>query len=250
MSTKNVSFRAPTEKISKLDALAEITGHDRSFYLNEAIDQFLDVMNSHTRHIEQGLAEAEAGQLISHDEVIQAIQERRSHRLTPEAFLRNDFKDWPGDWEGDFDYVDGMLQRHDWGDYSHGNMQTRLMCWFADFKLDWHIWVIPSLTLQITPTRFRVPDVAIFNRNVRGESPAVTTAPLIVIEVLSPEDTMMHIAALEADYREMGVANIWIIDPGKERGWRCEREGWFNTEQFAVAGTDITLSLADLPSDD
>lgn len=47
MSKKNVSFLAPKEKISKLDALADVTGHDRSFYLNEAIDLFLD-LSEHT----------------------------------------------------------------------------------------------------------------------------------------------------------------------------------------------------------
>jgi hypothetical protein len=33
-----------------------------------------------------------------------------------QQYLNEDYKGWPDDWEGDFDYVDGKLQRHDWGD--------------------------------------------------------------------------------------------------------------------------------------
>jgi hypothetical protein len=39
--------------------------------------------------------------------------------LTPDEYLNGTFKEWPGDWEGDFDYVDGALVRHDWGDSPH-----------------------------------------------------------------------------------------------------------------------------------
>jgi hypothetical protein len=37
-------------------------------------------------------------------------------KLTPEAYLRDAHKIWPGCDEGDFDYVDGYVVRHDWGD--------------------------------------------------------------------------------------------------------------------------------------
>jgi hypothetical protein len=34
--------------------------------------------------------------------------------LSPDEYLKNAFKQWLGDREGDFDYVDGVLVRHDW----------------------------------------------------------------------------------------------------------------------------------------
>jgi predicted transcriptional regulator len=80
MSKKNVSFLAPEEKVSKLDALADVTGHDRSYYLNEAVDLFLDLSEHHTRRIEQGIADIETGRTSSHLHVSQAIQEQRSRR--------------------------------------------------------------------------------------------------------------------------------------------------------------------------
>jgi predicted transcriptional regulator len=81
MSKKKVSFLAPEDKISKLDALADITGHDRSFYLNEAVDLFLDLSEHHVRRIEQGIADIEAGRVCLHTEVLQTLQVMRQRRV-------------------------------------------------------------------------------------------------------------------------------------------------------------------------
>jgi Uma2 family endonuclease len=165
-------------------------------------------------------------------------------QLSPDEYLKGAYKDWPGDWEGDFDYLDGTLDRHDWGDYSHSTVDTQLVAWFAKYLREWHIRVLRSITLEITPTRFRVPDLVIFDRDTNAENFVRTSVPLVVIEVLSPEDTMMHVTDLEADYRKMGVENIWIIDPRQKTGWKCEREGWRRTELFLVPFTPISLNLA------
>ena len=167
-------------------------------------------------------------------------------QLTPEEYLHGVYKEWPGDWEGDFDYVDGQLQRHDWGDYPHSRMHSELLGWFGQHDRDWHIRVLPSLTLEITPTRFRVPDLVIFDRSINAETFTRRLAPLVVMEVLSPEDTMMHVAALDADYRQMGIRNIWVIDPRQKTGWNCQPSGWLRTETFALPGTPITLNLSNL----
>ena len=80
MPKKNVSFLAPEEKINKLDALAGVTGHDRSFYLNEAVDLFLDLAEHHAQRIEQGIADIEAGRVSDHSEILQALQTKRQRR--------------------------------------------------------------------------------------------------------------------------------------------------------------------------
>jgi Uma2 family endonuclease len=108
-------------------------------------------------------------------------------------------KGWDGDWEGDFEYLEGILQRHDWGDYAHALMHSQLLAALPKMGFGSKIYVLPSLTIQITPTRFRVPDIAIFDTLVRNEKPVVTTPPWVVIEILSPEDTFMNLDELVAD---------------------------------------------------
>jgi hypothetical protein len=37
--------------------------------------------------------------------------------LTPNEYLNDVYKKWPGDWEGDFDYVEGRLTMSEWSCY-------------------------------------------------------------------------------------------------------------------------------------
>jgi Uma2 family endonuclease len=130
-----------------------------------------------------------------------------------QQYLNEDYRDWAGDWEGDFDYVDGRLQRHDWGDLAHGEMHELLIGHLSERGKKSKIIVLPSFTLQITPTRFRVPDLVIFGADIPHKEITKTSVPLAAIEVLSPEDTLMHVADLVGDYLAKGVAHIWIVDP-------------------------------------
>jgi Uma2 family endonuclease len=163
--------------------------------------------------------------------------------LSPDEYLKNAFKQWLGDREGDFDYVDGVLVRHDWGDGPHARMHAQLMGVLT--LSEPCISVLPSLTLQITPTRFRVPDLVIYDHPDETEG-EMAMPPLVVIEILSPEDTILHVNSLEADYRQMGISNIWIIDPRTRSGWICEVDGWIRTTIFFVPGTSILIDLSSL----
>ncbi len=66
---KTVTFRASEEKISALDSLADAQKRDRSFLINEAVDQYLSLNEYHRDLIEQGLRQDAAGKSIAHEEV-------------------------------------------------------------------------------------------------------------------------------------------------------------------------------------
>lgn len=66
---KTVSFRTDSRKVEALDALAEAQDRDRSYLLNEAIDHYLDLQEYHRRLIEDGIRQADAGQVIPHSEI-------------------------------------------------------------------------------------------------------------------------------------------------------------------------------------
>jgi Uma2 family endonuclease len=161
-------------------------------------------------------------------------------------YLNEDYRGWPGDWEGDFDYVDGTLPRHDWGDLAHGEMHERLIGNFSQQREKSNIRVLPSFTLRITPTRFRVPDLVIFGGDIPHQEITKTSVPLAVTEVLSPEDTLMHVADLVSDYLAKGVAHIWIVDPRTRFGWDCRQSIWVRTDEFEIPDLPSTVKLADL----
>jgi len=65
----NVTFRMPEEKKLLLDELAAAQDRDRSYIINQALDNYLEVMKWQLAHIEEGLKQAEAGEFASDDEV-------------------------------------------------------------------------------------------------------------------------------------------------------------------------------------
>jgi RHH-type transcriptional regulator, rel operon repressor / antitoxin RelB len=77
---KPVSFRTPSTKLEKIDEIADAQQRDRSFVLNEAIDQYLDLQDYHRGLIEQGLRDAEAGRVHSHEEVGRLLAKQRASR--------------------------------------------------------------------------------------------------------------------------------------------------------------------------
>jgi predicted transcriptional regulator len=58
-----------SDKVEALDALAEALDRDRTYLLNEAVAAYLDVQEWQVRHIKASIRQADAGQLIDHQEV-------------------------------------------------------------------------------------------------------------------------------------------------------------------------------------
>ena len=78
-----------------------------------------------------------------------------------------------------------------------------------------------GLRVQVAATRYRVPDVTVLDRS-RPIEQIVTHPPLAVFEVLSPEDRLQRLKQKLEDYRMMGIAEIWVIDPQDSTFYRYE----------------------------
>jgi Uma2 family endonuclease len=94
-----------------------------------------------------------------------------------------------------------------------------------------------------------VPDIALCARSSKDKR-TVREAPLVIIEVLSPEDRINRYHQRIADYRAMGVKGIWVIDPENRSGWDCSTGNWIETTDFKLAPVYMNLTevLAKLES--
>ena len=70
MQRKKITFRAPNKKIKALDSLAKVRQCNRSFVLNEAIDEYLALNEQWKAQIKEGIRQADAGETVSHEEVL------------------------------------------------------------------------------------------------------------------------------------------------------------------------------------
>ncbi|MEG4851289.1 CopG family transcriptional regulator [Microcoleus sp. B5-D4] len=69
MSQENFTFLLDSEKKDALKAIATVTDRDLTYVLNEAIASYLEIYQWLLDEINKGVAEAEAGDFASDDEV-------------------------------------------------------------------------------------------------------------------------------------------------------------------------------------
>ena len=118
----------------------------------------------------------------------------------------------------DVDYVDGELQERNLGERPHSQTQMRLGAFLFQRQALWGISVLPEQRVQVSPTRFRIPDLCVLLASDPFE-PIVRQAPFLCIEILSKEDTVSRLNDRLADYFRMGVRYVWVIDPLKKRAY-------------------------------
>lgn len=149
----------------------------------------------------------------------------------------------------DCDYVDGEVQERNMGEKDHAEVQIALGHWLRSHDKEWNTRSYTELRMQVTPTRFRVVDACVFPRSELIEQ-VPTRPPLVVIEILSPEDRISRYEQRIDDYRNMGVRHIWIVDPQTRRGFDCSTGSWIETQSFKIEsppiGFDLSVIFAEL----
>lgn len=119
---------------------------------------------------------------------------------------------YPGEYEPDADYVDGEIELRPIGEYDHATWQSAIHSWFNQRAKQWNIRVRLELRVQVSPTRYRIPDAVVWDRS-RPTEQILTYPPIAVFEVLSPEDRMSRMKIKLADYEAMGIRTIRAIEP-------------------------------------
>ena len=120
-----------------------------------------------------------------------------------------------GSYEPDAEYVDGEVQERAVGDLDHAAWQAAIEKWFWMHEREWNIRVFAELRIQVTPTRFRVPDVMVLERSVplAKMDQIIKQPPIAVFEILSPEDRLTRTLEKCDDYERMGIQTILVINP-------------------------------------
>lgn len=71
---KTISFRAGAEKIDALDSLAAAQRRPRSYLINEAIENYIELHAYQDALVRKGLEELRKGRIVSHEEVVQRLK--------------------------------------------------------------------------------------------------------------------------------------------------------------------------------
>ncbi len=147
----------------------------------------------------------------------------------------------------DRDFIDGELQERNLGELEHSLLQGAIFAWFWTRREEWNVLPLVEQRVQVAPTRFRVPDVTVL-RSGQAREPIITVPPLILIEVLSKDDTLRSMRERVDDYLDFGVQHVWILDPATRRAYICSQRAFQEPEHgtLTVPNSPIHLVLSEL----
>src|SRR4026207_2269854 len=91
--------------------------------------------------------------------------------------------------------------------------QKRLLKFFSSLEERWSLFGYPEVTLRLSPTHYRIADVAVFAGDVPDGMKYPTEPPEFVIEMVSEDDRHVEILEKLAEYHAWGVKHVWLVDP-------------------------------------
>jgi Uma2 family endonuclease len=141
----------------------------------------------------------------------------------------------------DREYVDGELRERNVGLWSHARTTALLAGWIGAHESEWGVIAGLSPRVQVSENRVRVPDLAVVLPG--PQSDVLVNSPLLVVEIVSPDDSYSDTQERAQDYRDMGVETVWIIDPKTRTGRMCTGASWVEAKRLAVAGTPLHVEL-------
>lgn len=151
----------------------------------------------------------------------------------------------------DADFVDGQIEERNLGEFEHAYLQTAIGSWFFTRRDEWKIYAATEQRIRVAPTRVRICDVALISR-AHPREPVTQTPPLACIEILSPvlpaNARLPRAAQLMQDYANMGVHNLWLLDPIDRIAYVYTAEAQFKIveDRLTIPNTPIHLDLPTL----
>ena len=124
--------------------------------------------------------------------------------ITPELYLATQFEREP-------ELVHGELVERPLPTLNHGRTQQRLAV-----HLDSVGFCCTEVRMRLTEDLYRIPDVAVFE----GSGPmdqVPSSPPLLVAEIVSPDDRWNDLLQKLEEYHAWGVQYIWLVEPELKR---------------------------------
>ena len=147
----------------------------------------------------------------------------------------------------DCDYVDGVILERNLGEKDHSRLQIVLGSFLVIREKQWGIRAFTEQRVQVSPTRFRVPDICV----VAGPEPdeqIFTQPPFLCVEILSKDDTMTRMQEKIDDYLKFGVRHVWVVDPRTRRAYSFTSDGMREARDGVLRAhnPEIAVSLAEI----
>ncbi|HJZ96377.1 MAG TPA: Uma2 family endonuclease [Candidatus Solibacter sp.] len=127
--------------------------------------------------------------------------------VSVEEYLHTSYPD------GDREYLDGVVVNRNLGTPAHSVLQKILTVHFAAYEKQFDLAVRPECRTLIEHTCYREPDLIVMKRPFQQSDRVIFDTPLLIVEILSPNDTVRSTMHRFRDYDRLGVPYIIQMDP-------------------------------------
>jgi len=141
--------------------------------------------------------------------------------VSEEEYLRMSFPDRAPE------YVDGEL-------VERGVLQQRLP-----------VFPRSELRVPVAPGKYRIVDLAVYTAPEPVEQLPKQT-PLIVVEIVSPDDRYEDLMTRLEEFRAWGVPHIWLVDPGLTRMYVFSNGGLTPVLAFELPEFGVQIAAGDI----
>jgi Uma2 family endonuclease len=150
-------------------------------------------------------------------------------------------------YEPDCDFVDGLLEERNGGEELHSYLQSVLARLLGNRESEWGVRVYTEWRTHVAPHRYRIPDVTVIPR-AAPKGGVLETPPLLCVEIWSPDDRLPRVLTRFKDYLDMGVENIWLLEPETRKGYHVSRLGMLEPQDgvLRVRNSPVHLALSEL----
>ena len=155
--------------------------------------------------------------------------------VSVEEYLRTSYRP-------DCDYVDGEIVERNLGELDHSDLQSEISAYFRSRRKKLGVFAYVEQRVQVSPTRFRIPDVCVLVGD-RPTEQVFRTPPFIAIEILSRDDRISQMQERIDDYLNFGVRYVWLIDPRTRRAWIHTTAGSHESQDGILRTEDPAIEL-------
>src|SRR5712692_3359287 len=145
----------------------------------------------------------------------------------------------------DCDYVDGRVVERNLGELDHSDLQGEVVVYFRLRRKQWGVHAFLELRVQVSPTRFRIPDVCV-TVGAKPTEQILRTPPFRFWQSRSCQRKIEN----GTFWRELpttwhfGVRYVWVIDPRSKEGWVHTTAGVEQVKDGILRTQDPALEMS------
>ena len=150
--------------------------------------------------------------------------------------------------EYDVEYVEGVLEEREMPTAHHSRVMGLLIGYLVTRAKAWDIRVLPDCRIRVNADRFRIPDISVTSGHDPKPDGPIEAAPLFVIEILSPDDSLSKLRVKALEYLGLGVKHVWTVDPVSFECYEQLQRNMIPVQDlvFRVEGTAIEIPMAEI----